>query len=68
MHLFHQSVRSSVQLTGKLQKKTTIDRELYFYLRADNGQTIATSQKYTSALSREQAIERIQKVAPAAPV
>jgi uncharacterized protein YegP (UPF0339 family) len=62
---FIQYVRSSTHLVGKFQKKITTDGELYFYLKAESGQPIA-SQKHTSALSRDHALERIQKLAPAA--
>lgn len=56
------------QDSDKYQKKTTVDWELYFYLKAKNGQTIGTSQKYQSTFSREQVIERIKKIAPIAEV
>lgn len=60
--------RVSAQDNTKFQKKTTIAWELYFYLKAANGQTIGISNKYPSALSREKAIYRIKKLAPIAPI
>lgn len=60
--------RIYTQQADKFQKKTTIDWELYFYLKAANGQTIGTSIKYATNLSREQAIIKIKKLAPLAPV
>jgi uncharacterized protein YegP (UPF0339 family) len=53
---------------GKFQKKTTVDWQLYFYLKSASGKAIATSKKYSTNLSREQAITRVRKIAPLAPV
>jgi uncharacterized protein len=52
----------------KFQKKTTVNWELYFYLKSASGQTLGTSKKYPSALSRDQAIIKVRKLAPIAPV
>ncbi|TPG45272.1 DUF1508 domain-containing protein [Flavobacterium pectinovorum] len=56
------------QDAAKYQKKTTVDWELYFYLKSKNGQAIGISPKYQSTFSREQVIERIKRIAPIADV
>lgn len=63
-----EKLRAYAKDAGKFQKKTTIDWELYFYLKTANGHTIATSKKYATNLSREQAINRVKKIAPIASI
>ncbi|MDA6069963.1 YegP family protein [Flavobacterium sp. AC] len=61
-------LRSYAGQANKFQKKTSTEWELYFYLKSNNGKTIATSVLFPSTLSREQAIKRVQKLAPIAAV
>ncbi|MFZ0598825.1 MAG: YegP family protein [Flavobacterium sp.] len=63
-----EKLRIYASQADKFQKKTTVDWELYFYLKASGGKTIGTSTKFPSELSREQAIKIVQKIAPTAPV
>lgn len=63
-----EKLRTFSKDSGKFQKKTTVDWELYFYLKSASGKAIAISKKYSTNLSREQAITRVRKIAPFAPV
>lgn len=46
---------------GKFVTKTGNDGQLYFNLRADNGQVILTSEGYTSSAARQNGIDSVKK-------
>ncbi|MCR6720768.1 MAG: YegP family protein [Chitinophagaceae bacterium] len=49
---------------GKFVTKTGKDGQYYFNLKADNGQTILSSEGYTTAAARDNGIESVRKNAP----
>lgn len=49
---------------GKFVTKTGKDGQFYFNLKADNGQTILSSEGYTTTAARENGIESVKKNAP----
>ena len=49
---------------GKFVKKTAKDGEFYFNLKAGNGETILSSEMYTTKTARDNGIESVRKNAP----
>ncbi len=53
---------------GYFTLKNTSDGQFMFNLHAANGETIATSERYTTKDSAKNGIESVRKNAPDAPV
>ncbi|MBF4494240.1 YegP family protein [Flavobacterium sp. JLP] len=60
--------RAYAQDKNSFQKRTTVQWELYFYLKTAQGKPIATSINYNTYLAREKAINTVKKIAPIAAV
>ncbi len=63
-----ESVKKNCADNGRFERKTASDGRFFFNLTATNGQIIGSSQMYKSAGGRDNGIEAVQRVAPAAPV
>lgn len=63
-----ESVRKNSQDDTKYDKLTAKSGQLYFNLKAVNGQIIGNSEMYESAASRDNGIESVKKNAPDATV
>lgn len=63
-----ESVRKNSLDDSRYDKKTTSNGQYYFNLTATNGQTIGTSEHYTTSSSRDNGIESVKKNAPGANV
>jgi len=61
------SVQTNAPDDGRYQRKESAGGQLFFVLTATNGQTIGTSEMYTSAAARDQGIESVKTNAPGAP-
>jgi len=62
------SVKTNAPLDQRYQRKTASNGQFYFTLTAANGETIGTSEMYTSESARNNGIEAVKKTAPGAPV
>lgn len=56
-----QSVRKHSAKDANFEKKVASDSKPYFVLKASNGQIIGTSQRYSSAASRNNGIESVKR-------
>ena len=62
------SVRKNSLIDSRYDRRDSTNGQLYFVLKASNGEIIGTSETYTSASARENGIEAVKRVAPMAPV
>lgn len=60
------SVKINSQYYYNFDKKTAINGQPFFVLKAANGQTIGKSQMYSSAQARDNGIESVKENAPKA--
>jgi uncharacterized protein YegP (UPF0339 family) len=63
-----ESVRKNSQVDERFDKLEAKNGNLYFNLKASNGQIIGTSEMYESAAARDNGIESVKKNAPDADV
>ena len=63
-----ESVRKNSQENPLYEKKKSSSNQLYFVLKATNGQVIGVSEMYTTEEAREAGIEAVKKYAPDAKV
>jgi uncharacterized protein YegP (UPF0339 family) len=56
----------SSMATAKFQIKKNVSGQYYFVLKAPNGETIATSESYTTKQACKLGIEAVRKYAPIA--
>ena len=63
-----ESTRRNSLREEAFQKKTTSNGKYYFYLKAQNGQIIGTSNYYESEASRDNGILSVMKNAPDAKI
>jgi uncharacterized protein len=59
-----ESAKTNAPLDERYEKKTSSKGEPYFVLKAANGQTIGTSEMYSSTAARDNGIESVKKNAP----
>ena len=62
------SVRKNSPIDSHYDRRDSANGQFYFVLKAANGEIIGTSETYTSTSGRENGIEAVKRVAPAAPV
>ena len=63
-----ESTRRNSSREDAFQKKTTSNGKYYFWLKAQNGQIMATSSYYESENQRDNGIELVKKYAPDAKI
>lgn len=63
-----ESVRKNSQDDERYDRKTASNGQFFFNLTATNGQTIGTSEMYTTAAARDKGIESVKTNAPVAEV
>lgn len=63
-----ESTRRNSLREEAFQKKTTSNGKYYFWLKAQNGQIIGTSNYYESEASRDNGIASVMKNAPCAKI
>lgn len=63
-----ESVRKNSTDHSRYEQNVSTNMKYYFNLKASNGQTIGTSQMYTSEAGRAAGIESVKKNAPGATV
>lgn len=63
-----ESVKKNARIDGMFEKKTAKDGNIYFNLKASNGQVIGTSEMYKSNPAMENGIESVKKNASVAMV
>ncbi len=62
-----QSVRTNAPIDGRYKRLTARDTSPYFTLGAANGETLGTSEMYSSTTARDNGIEWVKANAPTAP-
>jgi len=62
------SVKRNSPNDGRYDRKTAVNGQYYFVLKASNGEPIGVSETYTTTAARENGIEAVKKVAPTAPI
>lgn len=62
------SVRANAPVDSRYERKTAINGQKYFVLKAANNEPIGKSEMYSSAGAMENGIESVKTNAPAAPV
>lgn len=62
------SVKKNSPLDERYERKIATDKQHYFNLKAANGETIGTSEKYVAAAGRDNGIESVMKNAPGATI
>ena len=60
------SVRVNAVLDRQYERKNSSRMEPYFILKAGNGETIGTSEMYSTTAARENGIESVKQNAPSA--
>ncbi|HEY0158522.1 MAG TPA: YegP family protein [Thermoanaerobaculia bacterium] len=63
-----EAVRKNAPLDERYGRKTASNGKPYFVLTAANGETIGTSELYSTDAARENGISAVKKVAPDAPL
>lgn len=63
-----ESVRKNCQDDGRYELKEAKNGNLYFNIKASNGQIVGTSALFASAADRDAAITELKKDAPGAPL
>ena len=63
-----QSVRTNSPFDSRYERKTAINSQLYFVLKAVNHEIIGTSEQYSSSMAREIGIAAVKRVGPVSPV
>lgn len=62
------AVKANASIDTRYQRLEARDGTLYFVLKAANGETVGTSETYTSSAARETGIASVKANAPAAGV
>lgn len=62
------SVKVNAPRDEQYERRTSVDRQFYFVLKAANGEIIGRSERYTTPQSRDAGIVIVKEVAPAAAV
>ncbi|NPV41969.1 MAG: YegP family protein [Anaerolineae bacterium] len=62
------SVKVNAPIDERYEKKTSSSKDPYFILKAKNGETIGTSEMYSSTSARDKGIEAVKENAPDAKV
>ena len=62
------SVKENAPLDERYERNTSTNDKPYFVLKAANGEPIGRSEMYESEASRDNGIEAVKRVAPAAPI
>lgn len=63
-----ESVKTNSQFDSKFERKTAVNGQFFFNLKASNGQVIGTSEMYKSEQGRENGVESVKTNAPDAEV
>ncbi|MFM1998476.1 MAG: hypothetical protein RL204_423 [Bacteroidota bacterium] len=61
-----ESVRVNSPFDSRYDRRTSVNGQYYFNLKAANGQVIGTSEMYVSAQGRDNGIEAVKRYAPTA--
>ncbi len=62
------SVRTNAPYDSRYDRRTSLNGQYYFNLKAVNGEIIGTSEMYTSSYGRENGISAVKRDAPSASV
>jgi uncharacterized protein YegP (UPF0339 family) len=60
------SAKENAPYDSRYEKKTSLNGQYYFVLKASNGLVIGTSETYTYSSSRDSGIEVVKREAPGA--
>src|SRR5258708_518777 len=63
-----ESAKRNSPLESRYHKGTASNGQYYFTLRAENYETLGTSETYTTSSGRDNGIEATKRVGPTAPV
>jgi uncharacterized protein YegP (UPF0339 family) len=63
-----QSCRENSPLDARYERRTGVNGQAYFVLKASNGETIGTSEMYSSIAARDNGIASCKQNGPTAPV
>ena len=62
------SVRVNSPLDARYERKTSVQNQPFFVLKAANGETIGKSEEYSSLQAREHGIEVVKTIGHKAPI
>lgn len=62
------SVRLNSPFDNQYDRRTAVNGQYYFVLKAKNGEIIGTSELYSSSFARDNGITAVKRVGPTAPV
>jgi uncharacterized protein len=62
------SVKINAPYDSRYERKTASNGQLYFVLKAANGEVIGVSETYNTSQARENGIEAVKRDAPGAPI
>jgi len=62
------SVKRNSPLDERYERKTAVNGQYYFVLKASNGEPIGVSETYTSTTACENGIAAVKSTAPTAPI
>lgn len=62
------SVKANAPYETRYERKTSINNQFYFVLKAANYEVIGVGETYTTAYARDKGIEDVKAYAPIAPI
>ncbi len=62
------SVKANAPYNERYEKRTSVNKEPYFVLKAINGEIIGKSEMYSSTANRDNGIEAVKRDAPRAEI
>ncbi len=62
------SVKQNAPIDARYERKTAINGQYYFNLKAANREVIGTSEMYTTTAARDKGIEAVKRIAPDASI
>lgn len=62
------SVKRNSPLDERYERKTAVNGQYYFVLKASNGEPIGVSETYTTTSARENGVEAVKSTAPTASI
>ena len=62
------SVKRNSPKDERYERKTAVNGQYYFVLKASNGEPIGVSETYTTTAARENGIKAVKSIAPEAPI
>jgi uncharacterized protein YegP (UPF0339 family) len=55
-----QAVKANAEIEQRFERRVAKDEQLYFVLKAGNGEVVGVSETYTTGAAREQGIRAVQ--------